>query len=457
MSAAGCLDNAGLEPPLGELNFPGPIAAIDMRADAVDAPTHLLVANTNFDLKYNGATLMTFDLDVANGAMDQTCGALADPARCAIVPTEAISGTEVDPGALTVARVDGMLTSEVIISSFADGIALSPDGRTAYLPMRSEADLTHVSLGEGGALACGGTGRHRCDPAFRFVNQELIAARDEDLPIEPVDVLVGSMTDFGRPAEEGNYAMMLHRDGAVSFMTHAAAGTPPRVIDVLEGLGSSFVTLTRDPSDGRFFAPSGSLNALSRVGLRLDANSVTVENAQLYTASPLFFSGLNTGSLVNARQVIVDPRATAPYAGRLYTIAASPEALLVGRAGTESNFVVEEVIDLGSQPTRAELIEIGGRYVIAVSCYTSRDLYFIDADLLRVIAVIRGFSGAFEIAFDEPRERLYVSDYRVSVLRFVDLAPLFDCVLDRVPPSPTRSCSPRLLGMMGIPNAVQQL
>ena len=115
---------------------------------------------------------------------------------------------------------------------------------------------------------------------------------------------------------------------------------------------------------------------------------------------------------------------------------------------------LEHVIDLGEQPSRATLLQIGGRLVIAVSCFSSRDLYFIDADLSRVVGVIRGFSGAYDLAYDPLRERLYVSDYRVSVIRIVDLAPLFDCVLDR---TSATTCSPRLLGMLGIPNAVQQL
>jgi hypothetical protein len=167
-------------------------------------------------------------------------------------------------------------------------------------------------------------------------------------------------------------------------------------------------------------------------------------------------TGLNAAS-TNIRQVLIDPRNVSPFRGRVYAVATSPQALLVGHVGTASDLEIDQIIDLGEQPTRATMIEVGGRVLVVVSCYGSHDLYFVDADLLRVVAVIRGFSGADEIAFDGKRERLYVSDYRVSVLRFVDLAHLFDCVLDRVPPSPTRSCSPRLIGMLGIPNAVQQL
>lgn len=459
VALSGCFNNPGLEPPTEELNFPGPIKLADLTADATDAPTHLLVANTNFDLAYNGATLQSYDLAVLDANIVQSCLGLDDPARCAIVPEGARSGMEVDPGALTLVRVPGLLTSEVIIGSFADGITLSPDGRLAYLPSRGDADLTYVELDEGGGLRCGGEGRHRCDDAHRTIATELIDARDLELPNEPVDVIVGSLTELGRPASDGNYAMLLHRGGAVTFLTHGGAGTQPRAIDVLEedaNLGSGLATLTRDPASGLFYVARSSTTVVPRVGVALDAASPGLEDAQVIASPPVTVSGL-ASALVTVRQVLFDPRTVAPFEGRTYALLASPSALVVGRVNERNELAVEEIIDLGDQPSRADLFEIGGKTLIAVSCYASRDLYFVDADRLRVIGVIRGFSGAFEIAFDAPRERLYVSDYRVSVIRFVDLAPLVDCLLDRVPPSESRACSPRLVGMLGIPNAVQQL
>jgi hypothetical protein len=86
-------------------------------------------------------------------------------------------------------------------------------------------------------MSCGGTGRHRCDDIHRTVDDSAISARDLDFPIEPVDLVAGDLTDFGRPVDEGRYLMVLHRGGTMSFLTQSAPGVAPVVVDVLDGLG----------------------------------------------------------------------------------------------------------------------------------------------------------------------------------------------------------------------------
>lgn len=459
IAMAGCLNNEGLTPPTHELNFPASIATVDLVTDAVDAPTHLLVVNTNFDLKYSGSTMLSIDLANANDALDDCVQTGIDqglPGDCAVVSDVAQSSRDVDPGSLRVVERGDLVSGEVVIGSFAEALIVvrSAVGHTAYIAVGSTASITHVELEEGGALSCGQGANRECASGHTTINDAALAARDDlDLPLEPTDLVVGDLTAFGRPAEEGRYIVLLHRQGQATFLTHGAVGTPPEVVDVLEGLGTQLSSVMRDPATGLFFATSGRSNSIARLGVALDGVTGSASNTRLFASTPLVLGGLNTSN-ANIRQVIPDPRTTAPFAGRLYAVAASPQALLVGRAAADGQLDLEHVIDLGEQPSRATLLQIGGRLVIAVSCFSSRDLYFIDADLSRVVGVIRGFSGAYDLAYDPLRERLYVSDYRVSVIRVVDLAPLFDCVLDR---TSATTCSPRLLGMLGIPNAVQQL
>ena len=90
----------------------------------------------------------------------------------------------------------------------------------------------------------------------------------------------------------------------------------------------------------------------------------------------------------------------------------------------------------------------------------------VDLDLGRLVGIVRGLGGPFELTVDAERERIYVLDFRQSVIRVIDLAPMFAC-LDRgealecggdsPDPACTAECSPVQLGVVGRPVAVEEL
>ena len=62
--------------------------------------------------------------------------------------------------------------------------------------------------------------------------------------------------------------------------------------------------------------------------------------------------------------------------------------------------------------------------------------------------VIPNFSGPFDVALDSARKLLYVSDFRSSVIRIVDLSPLTD---------PSAKEGARVIATLGSPRVIQEL
>jgi hypothetical protein len=108
---------------------------------------------------------------------------------------------------------------------------------------------------------------------------------------------------------------------------------------------------------------------------------------------------------------------------------------------------IRSLVDVDVGASRLLRAVVGGRPVLFVSCYDGRTVYVIDPARARVLDVIRGFSGPFGMAVDEARSLLYVTDFRNSTLRLVDLAPLAE---DR--PEPLR-----ITATLGAPRAARDL
>jgi hypothetical protein len=62
MFASACnLDNPGIKPPQGQISYPW---AVGLTTDETGRATHLIVVNSNFDLRYNAGSVQAYDLDV---------------------------------------------------------------------------------------------------------------------------------------------------------------------------------------------------------------------------------------------------------------------------------------------------------------------------------------------------------------------------------------------------------
>ncbi len=457
---AGCLQNEGVDPAYAELNFPIAIRLVDATDDASSAPTHLLVANSNFDLSFNAATVQSYDLAALDAQLTTTCATSVQTGQeCAVVPEE--SGERAGlRGNVLVVPGTGLLTSEVRIGSYAEGLAVSPSRRRVYLPVRSQEDVTWLELGTDGTLSCGGntTGTHVCDAQHRSTDRTVARSRGVSLPNEPLDVHVGSLTDFGLPASAGDYLAMAHRAGSLSFF-HVPGGTDrPVLTDVLSGGSLTLVTVAFEPATRRFWTPTGNGALVLRSSVSLDASSTTPTDAVLLRAPSVTIGDLDVGtSSASIRQVHIDPRGGLNQ-GRFYAVASRPASLLVGRVDPATNQMIHDaVLPLGSQPNRAAFAELDGRMIAFVSCYLGREVYVYDVDQARLLTILRGASGPFEMAVDTVTERLYLTDFRISVIRVFDLAPMIDCFELTSTPATAPDCAPRALGMLGIPSTVQEL
>lgn len=457
---SGCLQNEGVDPPHAELGFPVALELVDVTEDAVDAPTHLIVANSNFDLSYNAATLQSYDVAAVEAEIQANCVVPGiDGEECSIVPEESGQRSTV-LGNITISARPGLLASEVRIGSYAEGIAVSPSGNRVYVPVRSDADLTWVDLDASGRLSCGGAPGtvHACDAMHRETDTAMAAQRGIELPNEPLDAHVGSLADFGLSASSGDYVAVAHRAGGLSFF-HVPNGTgQPVLTDLLSFAPSTLVTLTFDTVSRRFWMPTGNNLSIHRASPSIDASTTDVSTAQLLRAASVSISDVDVGSAsASIRQVHLDSRG-GMNAGRFYAIASRPAALLVGRVEPTTNaMALDAVLPLGSQPTRAQFVELDGHLIAFVSCYLGREVYAYDLDYVRLQTILRGASGPFEMAIDAARERLFVADFRVSVIRVYDLSPLLECFAPAMTPSTAPSCTPKALGMLGIPSTVQEL
>jgi len=396
---AGCfLDTAGVDPVPGEINFP---TSIVMAPGA--APDYVYVFNSNFDLRYNGGTVMAINIADVDAAIN-------DPTRCETKPCILATPSQFIAG------------REVVTGSFPGGAAISTDGRRLYAPFRSDSSLTFIDVNPAtGELFCqlGGVPGGRCDEFHRRGDEATANLRGESMPGDPSRVLLQP-----RPAPlTGDFLVVLDRSGKASMFFDGTAAMPdvaPTLIDVIDGLPPSAVGLAYDAVAGVSYVSSANSSPtarLARLGVAIDEPAPV--RSYLFRAGEPRITGLDDG---------LDVRDLAFDGDRLYILSRRPEAVVfvdLRRAGLSSgDLPIERVISVDFGASRLKLATIGGRRFLFVTCYDGRTLFIIDAETGVVEDVVRGFSGPFEVAVDESRNLAFVSDFRSSVVRVVDLQPL---------------------------------
>ena len=470
VALSGCA-NEGSPPPLGRIYFP---TALSISPDNSMERGQLFVANSNFDLKYNRGSLQSYDLQRLNEVLDEHCGSRTreERDRCGVIPEE-------DPrpdltGAIDLRRVSGLLISEVIIGSYANGMGVSrmgTEGGRIYMPVRSDANLTFVDVDAEGCLSCGGdtnacdlneAQRHECTDAFRSGDDESATVRGIELPADPVAVTVGPVADLVSFDAPGSYVLMAHRGGRVSLFLDALDGVSvtPRLVHTLEGLPTELVTLNVDPRSRTAWIPNAIEPIVSRVGVAIDDDLGALDRSFLYDAGNLRLAGIDTGPVAgfgDTREVEFDPR---PDVRRAYILSRLPRALLT--VDTDESLDAAEIVDIvevGNGPSRLQVehFDASDRTLAFISCFDSRDLYVVDVDAARLVGIVRGLGGPFELAVDVVRNRLYLTDFAQSVIRVLDLQPMFDCLEDEEFGAVTRECTPAPLGFIGRPRPVQEL
>jgi hypothetical protein len=399
---------------------------------------------------------------------DDTC-TVVPPDRCTVVP-EGLRFRDPENAALKIIPVEDLLSGEVEIGSFSDGLDVSTDGRRIYVPVRSDANITWVDVNEEGQLDCGGGfgTRHACVGKYRSGAGELVNPTvNISFPPDPVDVYVGDLSDdFAPPGQEdnpvynGDYILVAHREGRASLLIDQVPQSEedtrtekrPRLAATIDELAPEQVTITYEPGAKRAWMPSALERAIVRVGIGIDGDPT---QSYLFNAGFLFVSGLDRGT--SQRDIKFDPR---PDKNLAYIVSRSPEALVVARsdvAGGDLNMLGQ--ISTCRDPSRVQIAEVparGGTSLLAfVSCFLSRRVNVIDTDKFQGITTLTNISGAFEFVIDGPRLLMYTADFSTSVLRVADLRPLVAC-LEGGSTAP-EECSPQLLGLVGFPQPVSEL
>ena len=224
----------------------------------------------------------------------------------------------------------------------------------------------------------------------------------------------------------------------------AGANEAPKLVDVVDGLPASAVGLTYDEGTGTAWVSSANTSPtarLAKLGVAIDARA-SAERSYLFRAGDVRLSGLDDG--LDVRDLVFD-------GDKLYVLSRRPQAVVIidlARAAESSvELPIERVVGVDFGASRLVVTTLGGRRYLLVTCYDGRTLFAIDAETGAVEDVVRGFSGPFEIAVDEVRERAFVTDFRSSVVRIVDLAPLA-----------ARTNEPlRIVATLGVPRAPSEL
>jgi hypothetical protein len=434
---SGCLDNPGIDPPVATLHFP---IAMELHEDI------LHVANSNFDLRFNAGSVHAYRASAAV-ACTETCR-IAD--GCVIAPPEA-DLSDADDLVIHAEHCDGLLTGEVLLGSFASGFQVGPTGDRLYMTSRSEADLSHIITDADGRLACGDTPgtRHRCTTAFRTSDQTFADAVGVVLPLDPVGLHAGPLDELA-PGAEGTYALVAHRNNAVSLFIDF--GDRPILIDVLTGLvpvaegeTANLENLLWHPKTQLAWIPQSAGGLMGRVGVVVDPDEPL--QSYLYNAGPI-----QLRQVTDTRDVAFDPR---PDVRRAYVLARQPQVLLRLDldAGDQVSAQTQVQLCSGGGPSRIELATISDRTLAFVSCFDTGRLHVIDVDRLMLLNTTRAGQGPFVMAVDENHGMLFVGDFINSTVEMLSLAPLIAC-LEGVSGT---ECAPEQHGLIGIPRPAETL
>jgi hypothetical protein len=198
IAESGCyFTDEGLEPPGEQFYFPTGLAVSPGR-------TALYVANSDFDLQYNGGTVQVLDLASIRATLAPILDGLQSgkgaAATCASVGLGVATNQILTPSACT--PITPPFKSFATIGAFASGLRLVPNPNTSvggarlFVPVRGDPSITWFDVADertaSGAkepfkLDCGQAGvDQRCSDEHRMGIDPYDNFRDLSLPVEPV-------------------------------------------------------------------------------------------------------------------------------------------------------------------------------------------------------------------------------------------------------------------------------
>ncbi|HEX5659489.1 MAG TPA: hypothetical protein VFX59_19975 [Polyangiales bacterium] len=500
-SGACNLHNEGVDAPRDGLSYPQAIALSreDEVADAGNGPDFLYIANTNYDLRYNGGSLQSYDLQAIASALDlQGCRgldsrAVTDAGASArdntTYATETLDAGLADGGVSDAGvlgplggmdaqislpdnwtasapsprgvlcdgrdpRGDGRLANgtrpatpdpvnapdccwdtarelqlvrkaHVSIDSYASGLAVSPDNRRLYVPVESFSRLLYFDLFENGVPDCGIGENERCRRGPGLKSSDDVPG--ENFPRQIATLAVGKLSDFGAvktPGEDPTFIATAHELGGFGLFVETNGA--PLLEDVVTDLNNRPTSLTFDPRHKLMYVTASALPYFARLGVRVSqSDSYDGERGPrelLYQTSRVTVTGVSQPN--DLRDIVLDPydpdRVWVLIRGTQEAIA----ILEIDSTNLSSGARLVEEVKIGPGPSKLERINQDGRWFVLSSSYDGKSIFVIDALSHKLDSVIRNLSGPFKMVHDPVRRLLYVTDFRVSTVRVVDVAGL---------------------------------
>jgi hypothetical protein len=439
--ASACdIPNPGVPLQPNDLSFPIALALAPPQNPL--EPSHfVVVAGANYDLRSDEAALISFDLDRIQAELD----------RRRAIPAGTADSCEDATRECFVGNAEGFVASQVFIDSFASGMAFSPQGDRVYLTVRSAHDLTWVDFDSGtGALSCGQpAGGFSCDEAHRTTLVEEGCARPITLTGDPNAVVAGSISDLtDDPDEAGlDWLLMVQRNGTAALYLDRREGLSRRPVltHILTGLSLDAINASLEPGTGLTWIstaspiPARAQRTLPLVGVSFDHDRRECSSA--FFAGQIQLGGLATG--FDSRDVAWSEE------GRFaHVLSRLPESVITidqdGVPLTPGDAPIVDVDAVGFGPSRiaSATLPDGEEYLVA-TCFDARNLYVLRTDPVEVASVVAGFDGPYEVAIDPVRQWAIVADFKTSVVRIVDLAPLTSPEPDDEPAVIIRIGTPR--------------
>mgnify|MGYP001168315984 CR=1 FL=1 len=435
LGLSACLGSTeGISPPGDELIFPVAIAT-------VNGDSHLLVVNSNFDLRYNAGTLVAFDLSLLDGTgeWDPQTGILTLPAG---VSLDAFCD-DVTSDTCTVDEAGGIDAAETIrLGAYASDLDVTPAGDRALIPVRGEQTIIMVDLlADGDLMDCGEGDDRMCDAAHRIAQDGSVS-----LPIEPYSVrTMDYVREEGGATVTETLGFVTHRAGGeVSLFSVARrVGDGPtvfenRLIKVIGGVVEGAAGIAVNPLSRDIYI-SGQRDptphvAVLRVETDLDAGGSYLLDPWFSQAATISIASQLYGG-TDARRMAVSPDGTTGF-----ILVQSPPSLLKVDL---TRYEMTDMVTVCPETSQVKLFadegdpadELDDRLYAFVSCFLTRQVYVIDTHLMTTV-IRRTGEGPQDIAFDRTRQIAYVANFSESTISLMQAVPPFNQVRVRTSAEP---------------------
>lgn len=448
-SLGACSENNGTDPPTDRFFFPTALAL--HRPTAGARADYLYVTNSDFDLAYNGSTVVQVALSpvdqlrtqlaAVNDACRMTPSACSDTATASLQVRSGMPAVTVRCTRDFEARDAWLCPDAPLILSdrtrklnpYAVEASLATyrnGAQRLYVIVRGGNSLAWFDVQPDGTLDCGPADeRGYCSATHYAGNDPAQSPGGLVLPQESSQLSVDPdrgwivMTHQSFTLDVAHASLL--RDPIAESATTQSPG--PALVSTLGGISaglSSLVLLPRAAMGDRstWLATSRAESVFTLLQAYEGTASLGDNRAFLYRAAAAPVTGLNTGT--NNRAIALDP-APGAASRRAYVVSRSPEALLTVDISNPSAPSVIDATAIPQGPSRLVAVwhpSIGHTYVYAVS-YDTRWIYVVDPSEHRVVAQIATLRGPHNLAYDEVDGMLYVIDFLDSAIEVIDLRP----------------------------------